>query len=121
MTIFDGLKIRWEKSRAGSSPATRTNCLSVKLPTDGGKERSTSSAQGKVVAVSMRATPLHYGGVGRASDQEYVSRFLRSRISFYASIGRGLSAIESILLQKSFGSFAMTAVSAFTDHWPGIF
>ena len=70
MTMHNGLKIRWEKSRAGSSPAARTNCLLVRLLTDEDQERSTSNAQGKAVAASLRATPLHRGGVGRASDQQ---------------------------------------------------
>ena len=38
----NGLKIRWEKSRAGSSPAARTNCLLVRLLTDEYQERATS-------------------------------------------------------------------------------
>ena len=54
--IRNGLKIRGYKFRGGSSPSARTNCLLVRLLTDEGQERSTSIAQGKVVATSMRAT-----------------------------------------------------------------
>ena len=80
--IHNGLKIRWEKSRAGSSPAARTNPLFVRLLTDEDQERSTSSAHGKVVAVSMRTTPLPFGGVSSASDRQHVSRFTQRVSSF---------------------------------------
>jgi hypothetical protein len=44
----NGLKIRWKKFRAGSSPAARTNRLSVRLLTDEGQEWVVSDARGKV-------------------------------------------------------------------------
>jgi hypothetical protein len=66
----NGLKIRRKKFRGGSSPPARTNPLLVRLLTDEGQERSTSIAHGKVVATSLRATPLPSGGVGGASDQQ---------------------------------------------------
>ena len=69
----NGLKIRRKKFRGGSNPPARTNRLLVRLLTDEDQERSTPNAHGKVVAASLRTTPLPFGGVGSASDQEDIS------------------------------------------------
>ena len=47
----NGLKIRWKKFRAGSSPAARTKYLLVWLLTDEDRERITLIAHGKVSAL----------------------------------------------------------------------
>ena len=60
--MYNGLKIRWEKSRAGSSPAARTNCLLARHLTDEDQEWSASIAHGKAVAAALCSTPLPLAG-----------------------------------------------------------
>ncbi len=85
----NGLKIRFSKGSAGSSPAARTKCLLAQLLTDEDQERSTSNAQGEVVAASMRATFEPSGKVSGVSDQKDIGRFMQRRASFKPSLGEG--------------------------------
>ena len=70
------------------SPA-RTNRLLVRLLTDEDQERSTFHAHGKVVAASLRATPLSFGGVGNASDPEDISGLTLRITNFMLQSVRG--------------------------------
>ena len=70
MMIYNGLKIRWEKSREGSSPSARTNCLLVRLLTYGDQEWSASIAQGKAVAAALYSIPLPLAGMDGTSDRQ---------------------------------------------------
>ena len=63
----NGLKIRWNIFRAGSSPAARTNCLCVRLMPEEGQKWATSKPSGKVVV---------------ASDQQYITPRLRGHTRF---------------------------------------
>ena len=71
----NGLKIRFSKGSAGSSPAARTNPVLARLLENEGQEWSTFIAHGKVVAASLRAILVALWQDSWRFGQEYVSRF----------------------------------------------
>ena len=73
--IRNGLKIRFSKGSAGSSPAARTNYFLVRHLTDEDQEWSASIAHGKAVAASLRAILVALWQDSWRFRQEYVSRF----------------------------------------------